>query len=127
MQRILPSLIMWLFMALSLNAQDAVGPQVDEIETIAREFVSLLAKEDFSSATKAFDTLLSTSHHKTKSELFVATTFRRWSVISHLKTLSGSVVVHLTVKDLFELSHNRIWYFVPKSKCSVPVPCLICL
>lgn len=58
MRRIINTLIILGFVSMSLNAQVLIEPQADEIETVAREFVNLLAKEDFSSATKAFDTTM---------------------------------------------------------------------
>lgn len=48
-------LFMLLFWIVSFNIQTVPAQQAGEIESTAREFISLLAKEAFSSATKSFD------------------------------------------------------------------------
>lgn len=55
MHRILPTLILSLSIALFVNAQEPEGPLADAAEIFAKEFVSMLAKGEFLSATKTFD------------------------------------------------------------------------
>lgn len=55
MLRVIIAFIVLQFTLISFNAQALTASQADEIETLAGTFVALLAKEDFSSATKMFD------------------------------------------------------------------------
>lgn len=48
-------LIVFMCLSLSLNAQGLVAPQVNELETVSREFINLLVKKEFSSATWVFN------------------------------------------------------------------------
>lgn len=55
MRRVLLTLISFLILTTPLLAQQALLPQHDAMETIAKHFVDLLANQDFSAATKTFD------------------------------------------------------------------------
>ena len=56
MHRMLLALMFFFTISVSLYAEQAVKQQPGELTTIAKEFVDLLVREDFSAAVKAFDT-----------------------------------------------------------------------